>query len=89
MKAANITPEEKEALRYEYCLMIRQKHGIGKEGKDFARRIGKWQARHEKHFAAVVRLVCDVEKQTGDYDFFRESPFPPETVELPAQGTLI
>lgn len=57
--------EEKEALRFEFSRLIRQKHQIGVENQGF-----KWLPKHEKHLAGVVKMIGDYERKTGDYMYF-------------------
>ena len=56
-----LSSEEKEALNDEFTRLIHQKHS-GKPGE-------KWQAKHEKHLAGVVKMIIDYERQTGDYSY--------------------
>lgn len=65
-----LSNEEKEALRFDFGRLIRQKHKIGIENQRF-----QWQAKHEKHLAGVVKMISEYERQTGDYYYFlRQEP---------------
>ena len=60
-----LTNEEKDALRFEFSRLIRQKHHIGAGNQAF-----KWQAKHEHHLSGVVKMIVEYERQTGDYHSF-------------------
>lgn len=74
-----ITPEEAEALRFEFQTLVRQKNDPAVT----------WTAGKEKHLQGVIKMMDAYDNQTGDFLFFLRSAAGKTEKVLPAQMNLI